>query len=309
MGLARALLLKGSESRWLADQLSRRRFVKRATTRFMPGETMEDALGAARTLGESGVTAILTLLGENVGDAEAAEAVADEYLALLEQTVETGLDADISVKPTHLGLDLGFDVAARNLRALVARAAERGRLVAVDMESTSYCDPTLDLYRVLRAESANVGICLQSYLYRSRADLEDLLTLEPMIRLVKGAYKEPADLAFPRKADVDASYLDLSQVLLEAARDGTARVAFGTHDADMITEINRRAAGMKCPRESYEFQMLFGIQRELQVRLAASGYRVRVLISYGAYWFPWYMRRLAERPANVGFVLRNMLRG
>lgn len=309
MGVARALLLKGSESRWLADQLSRRPFIRRATTRFMPGETMEDALGAARLLAESGVTAILTLLGENVDDAEAADAVVGEYLLLLDRAVEAGLDADISVKPTHLGLDLGFDVAVRNLRILAARSAERGRLVAVDMESTSYCDPTLDLYRVLRAEHANVGICLQSYLYRSGADLEDLLTLAPMIRLVKGAYKEPADLAFPRKADVDASFLRMSRVLLEAARDGTARVAFGTHDANMITEINRRAAEMECPREAYEFQMLFGIQRELQGRLAASGYRMRVLISYGAYWFPWYMRRLAERPANVGFVLRNMLRG
>ena len=309
MGLARALLLKGSESRWLADQMSRRRFIRRATTRFMPGENMEDALSAARSLGEGGITSILTLLGENVGDAEAAGAVTREYLTLLEQTVETGLDADISVKPTHLGLDLGFDVAARNLRTLAAGAAERGRRVAVDMESTPYCDATLDLYRILRAEHANVGICLQAYLYRSEADLDDLLTLAPMIRLVKGAYKEPADLAYPRKADVDGSFLRLSQALLEAARDGTALVAFGTHDADMIAEINRRAAEMDCPRESYEFQMLYGIQRELQVRLAASGYRMRVLISYGSYWFPWYMRRLAERPANVGFVLRNMLRG
>jgi len=309
MGLARAVLLKGSESRWLADQLSRRRFIRRATTRFMPGESMEDALGAARSLGESGITSILTLLGENVDDAEATEGVTGEYLTLLGRAADSGLDADISVKPTHLGLDLGFDVAARNLRALAAGAAGRGRTVVVDMESTPYCDPTLDLYQVLRAEYANVGICLQSYLYRSRADLEDLLTLAPIIRLVKGAYKEPADLAYPRKADVDASFLRLSQTLLEAARDGTAGVAFGTHDTDMIAEINRRAAEMGCPRESYEFQMLYGIQRELQMRLAASGYRMRVLISYGAYWFPWYMRRLAERPANVGFVLRNMLRG
>mgnify|MGYP001821673568 FL=1 len=130
-----------------------------------------------------------------------------------------------------------------------------------------------------------------------------------MIRLVKGAYKEPADLAYPKKADVDDSYLRLSEAMLEAARDGRIRLAFGTHDAVMIAEINRRAADMKCPRESYEFQMLYGIERDLQTRLAESGYRVRVLISYGAYWFPWYMRRLAERPANVGFVLRSMLRG
>ena len=309
MGLARALLLKGSESRWLADQLSRRRFVRRATTRFMPGESMDNALEAARSLGGRGITSILTLLGENVDDAEAARTVTSEFATLLDRSAKSNLDVDISVKPTHLGLDLGFDVAVDNLGALAVAAARHGRLVAVDMESTRYCDPTLDLYRVLRAEHENVGICLQSYLYRTDVDLEELIALSPMIRLVKGAYKEPADLAYPKKADVDDSFLSLSEVMLEAARDGTARVAFGTHDAAMIAEINRRAADMKCPRESYEFQMLYGIERDLQARLADSGYRMRVLISYGAYWFPWYMRRLAERPANVGFVLRSMLRG
>jgi proline dehydrogenase len=309
MGLARALLLKGSESRWLADQMSRRRFVRRATTRFMPGETADDALNAAGSLGERGISSILTLLGENVDDTEAAASVTREYLGLLARSAGTDLDAYISVKPTHVGLDLGFDIAAQNLQALAAGAAEHGQPVAVDMESTRYCDPTLDLYRVLRAENKNVGICLQSYLYRTDVDLEELLTLSPMIRLVKGAYKEPADRAYPKKADVDSSFLRLSGTLLEAARDGAARVSFGTHDADMIAEINRRAADMKCPRELYEFQMLYGIQRDLQARLAESGYRTRVLISYGAYWFPWYMRRLAERPANVGFVLRSILRG
>ena len=308
MGLARELLLKGSESRWLADQLSRRGFVQRATTRFMPGERMDDALAAAGSLGEKGVTSILTLLGENVTDVEAATSVTGEFGTLLARSAEANLDADISVKPTHLGLDLGFDIAARNLQELASFAAGHGRLVAVDMESTRYCDPTLDLYRLLRTEHENVGICVQSYLYRTDKDLESLLGLAPMIRLVKGAYKEPADLAYPKKSDVDASYLDLSRTLLEAARNGSARVAFGTHDAAMIAEINRCAADMKCPRESYEFQMLYGIQRDLQARLARSGYRMRVLISYGAYWFPWYMRRLAERPANVGFVLRNLIR-
>lgn len=309
MGLARALLLKGSESRWLADQMSRRGFVRRATTRFMPGESMDDALTAAGTLAQNGITSLITLLGENVEDAEAAAGVTSELLTLLERGTELGLDSDISVKPTHLGLDQGFDVAAQNFATLASTAAEHGRLVAVDMESTRYCDPTLDLYRVLRASHDNVGICLQSYLYRTDKDLEDLLGLAPMIRLVKGAYKEPADVAYPRKSDVDASYLKLSETLLDAARNGAARVAFGTHDAAMITEINRRAAAMDVPRDTYEFQLLYGIQRDLQASLATSGYRIRVLISYGAYWFPWYMRRLAERPANVGFVLRNLFRG
>ncbi len=309
MGLARALLLKGSESRWLAEQASRRRFVRRATTRFIPGESMDDALGAASSLAEKGITTILTLLGENVVDREAAAEVTREFTTLLERGAEKKLDADISVKPTHLGLDLGFDIAVQNLQALASAAARHARLLAVDMESTRYCELTLDLYRVLRAEHDNVGICLQSYLFRTDADLEALLTAAPMIRLVKGAYKESASLAYPKKGDVDASYLRLSDTLLEAARDGAARVAFGTHDADMIATINRRAADMKCPREAYEFQMLYGIERDLQARLAETGYRMRVLISFGEYWFPWYMRRLAERPANVGFVLRSMMRG
>lgn len=309
MGLARAVLLRGSESRWLAGQLSRRRFVRRATSRFMPGESMDDALRAAGSLSAAGISSILTLLGENVADAEAATSVVGEYERLLARGSEGDLDADVSVKPTHFGLDLGFDLAAANLRTLVSSAGAHGRLVAVDMESTAYCDPTLELYRVLRAEHDNVGICLQSYLYRTQADLEGLLPLSPMIRLVKGAYKEPADLAYPKKADVDASFRQLSRTLLEAAREGAARVAFGTHDADMIAAINRDAADMQCPRERYEFQMLYGIQRDLQLQLAGSGYRMRVLISYGAHWFPWYMRRLAERPANVGFVLRSLVRG
>jgi len=309
MGLARALLLKGSESEWLAEQASRRRFVRRATSRFMPGESMDDALAAARELGGKGMTTILTLLGENVEDEAAARAVVTAYEELLAHSREAGLDLDISVKPTHLGLDVGFEVAARNLGALARGAAESGALVVVDMESSPYCDPTLDLYHALRSDHENVGVCLQSYLYRTPEDLEALLDLVPMIRLVKGAYNEPPELAYRRKADVDAAFGRLSGRLLEAARDGRARVGFGTHDADLILAINRMAADIGCPREAFEIQMLYGIRRDLQKSLTEGGNRVRVLISYGTHWFPWYMRRLAERPANVGFVLRSMLRG
>jgi len=309
MGLARALLLKGSESEWLADQASRRRFVRRATSRFMPGESMDEALAAARSLGEKGLTTILTLLGENVEDEAAARAVVTAYEELLSSSRERGLHVDISVKPTHLGLDVGPDTAAKNLGDLARAAAESGSLVAIDMESTPYCDPTLDLYRGLRAGHDNVGLCLQAYLYRTPADLESLLPLGPMIRLVKGAYKEPPDLAYRRKSDVDEAFGRLAGRMLEAARDGQARVAFGTHDGELLLAINRLAANMGCPKEAYEIQMLYGIRRDLQTTLARDGNRVRVLISYGTHWFPWYMRRLAERPANVGFVLRSMMRG
>lgn len=309
MGLARALLLKGSESAWLAEQASKRRFVQRATRRFMPGESMDDALAATRDLSERGLASILTLLGENVEDEAAAASVAAAYEELLSRRPETGLDVDISVKPTHLGLDVGIEVAARNLRRLARATSLRGTLVVIDMESSACLPPTLELYRALRADHENTGICLQAYLYRTPSDLEALLPLKPMIRLVKGAYKEAAEIAYPRKSDVDAAFERLAGTLLEAAREGEARVAFGTHDEKLIHEINRMAAGMGCPRNGYEIQMLYGIRRDLQARLVEDGYRVRVLVSYGTHWFPWYMRRLAERPANVGFVLRSLLGG
>jgi proline dehydrogenase len=309
MGLARALLLKGSESEWLAEQASQRRFVQRATRRFMPGESMDDALDAARDLSERGMASILTLLGENVEDEAAAESVASAYEELLSRRPDTGLDLDISVKPTHLGLEVGLEVAARNLQRLARAASERDALVVIDMESSAFLPPTLELYRALRAKHENAGVCLQAYLYRTPSDLEILLPLKPMIRLVKGAYKEPSEIAYPRKRDVDTAFGRLAGQLLEAAREGQAQVAFGTHDEKLIHEINRMAAGMGCPRDGYEIQMLYGIRRDLQARLVEDGYRVRVLVSYGTHWFPWYMRRLAERPANVGFVLRSLFGG
>lgn len=309
MGLARDLLLRGSQNRWMAEHLPRRRSVRRAVRRFMPGETLADATGAAGLLAGKGLGSVLTILGENVDSPEAARAVVDEYATALSAIDASGLDADLSVKPTHLGLDLGTELAAGNLETLLVRAAAAGRLVAIDMEASPCVDRTLDLYRLLRARHEGAGICLQAYLYRTEADLEALLPLAPMIRLVKGAYAEPDDVAWPRKSDVDASYLALATRLLAARRDDPGvRVAFGTHDERLIEAIRARAAGMGLSADAWEFQLLFGIRRDLQERLAASGHRVRVLISYGAYWFPWYMRRLAERPANVGFVLRSLVR-
>lgn len=309
MGVARDLLLRASESRWLADRLPHRPFVRRAVRRFMPGERLEDATAAAGLLAESGLGTVLTILGENVDSAGASRAVVDEYRMALDAIGTLGLDADLSVKPTHLGLDLGTELAAENLEALASHAEARGRLVALDMEASACVDPTLELYRRLRAGHRNVGVCLQAYLFRTEGDLETLLPLAPMIRLVKGAYAEPADVARPRKSDVDASYLALATRLLEARRaDPGVRVALGTHDERLIQAVRLRAAEIGLPPDAWEFQLLYGIRRDLQERLAASGHRVRVLVSYGPSWFPWYMRRLAERPANVGFVLRSLLR-
>ena len=309
MGLARHLLLRGSESRWLGERLAHRPFVHRAVRRFMPGEELDDAIEAARGLATRSLATVLTLLGENVSSAEETVGVATAYGRALLAIVAAGLDTDLSVKATHLGLDLGEQLAFDNLDRLLADAGAAGRLVALDMEATGYVNRTLDLYRALRARHENAGICLQAYLYRTEADLDSLLELGPMVRLVKGAYNEPADVAFPRKADVDLNYLLLADRLLEARQsDPRVRVAFGTHDERMIESIIRRVDEMGLPPDACEFQLLYGIGRDLQLRLAAAGHPVRVLISYGSHWFPWYMRRLAERPANVGFVLRSMAR-
>ena len=309
MGLARDLLLQGSESRWLGERLAHRPFVHRAVRRFMPGEELDDAIGAARQLSRRDLSTVFTLLGENVSSAEETHGVAAAYRKAIEAVRTSGLNTDLSLKATHLGLDLSEQLAFDNLDSLITAAGKAGRLVALDMEATAYVDRTLDLYRSLRETHDNIGICLQAYLYRTEADLDALLSLGPMVRLVKGAYNEPADAAWPRKSDVDLNYLLLADRLLEARRsDSRVRVAFGTHDERMIDSIIRRVDELGLPPDACEFQMLYGIGRELQFRLAAAGHPVRVLVSYGSHWFPWYMRRLAERPANVGFVLRSMAR-
>jgi proline dehydrogenase len=247
------------------------------------------------------------LLGENVETPEDAMDVVDAYGAAIEAIAEAGLPSDLSVKPTHLGLDLGLEVAEAGLREVVSRAGAAGRLVAIDMEASEYLEDTLELYRRLRADHVNVGLCLQAYLYRTKDDLAALLPLRPMIRLVKGAYREPETLAWPRKSDVDAAYLARAGELLDAvAKDPEVRVAFGTHDAAMIAGIQEMARERGLERDAFEVQMLYGIRRDMQRELAAEGYAVRILISYGSHWFPWYMRRLAERPANVWFVAKSM---
>ncbi len=274
----------------------------------MPGETQEEAARAAEDLEARGLPTILTNLGENVESDGEAEAVAEHYAVALTRLRD--LDADISVKLTHLGLDLGVDGTRTRCHRLAERAALTGKRLAIDMEGSEYVDRTLDIFRRLRADHDNVAVCLQAYLHRTAADLEDLMPLAPAIRLVKGAYNEPADVAMPRKRDVDASFITLSEKLLEAMGRGLrVQAYFGTHDPAMIEHIKGAAVGAGLAKDAFEFQMLYGIQRGLQMRLAEEGYRVRVLISYGSHWFPWFMRRLAERPANALFVLKNILTG
>jgi proline dehydrogenase len=230
-------------------------------------------------------------------------------LDALPQIQQRRLDSYISIKPTQLGLDLNEDLCWRNLTALVERAAAFKNWVWIDMEQSSYVDRTLSLYKKIRRQYSNVGVCVQSYLYRTAKDLEELLPLSPAIRLVKGAYMEPANIAYPRKADVDANYFTLAKMLLANVKKNGVTLGIATHDKVLIKKIQQEAEAQGLAKSDYEFQLLYGIQSDEQLRLAQAGQRIRVLISYGSYWFPWYMRRLAERPANVLFVLKNLLRG
>jgi len=305
----RSALLWVSENKWCSTALPRYGFVRRAVRRFMPGETLGDALDAAGALERGqGIPTLITFLGENVADRSEARAVADHYVQATADVASGGLDAELSVKPTHLGLDLGIDVAEENLRRITRSADAHGNWVWIDMEYSRYVDPTLDLYRSIRADHARFGICLQSYLYRTPADLESLIPMGPAIRMVKGAYAEPAEIAFPDKRDVDEAFFDLTtRMLAPDALEAGMRAGLATHDSALIARIDEWAQSNGVAPEAYEYQMLYGISQREQIRLARRGRGVRVLISYGEHWFPWYVRRLAERPANVAFVVRSML--
>jgi len=307
MSLARRLLLRASRSAWLARQLRARAFFQRAVRRFMPGEDLSAALEAAAALAEAGIGTVLTQLGEQVTNRSEAAGVRDHYLDVLDRIRERGLPAEISVKLTHLGLDVNPKACLQDLLALAARAAEAGSFLWIDMEESRYVDGTLELFQAVRAAHPGVGVCLQAYLHRTPADLEALLPLAPAIRLVKGAYNEPRAVAYPNKGDVNAAYLALAGRLLERAAQDAARPVFGTHDHGLIDRVRERALALGVAPGAYEVHMLYGIRTARQRALVRDGVPVRVLISYGTHWFPWYMRRLAERPANVWFVVRNLI--
>jgi proline dehydrogenase len=306
--MVRTLLLKASESRWLRERGVRAPFVRRAVSRFMPGETFDDMLRAAHELRQQGLDAVFTRLGENVGDLNEAQAVADHYVEAIGRIETMGILCEPSIKLTQLGLDIDRGKALDHARRIAARAHAAGNYVWVDMEQSHYVDVTLDITEALKREFPDVGVCLQSYLRRSAADLDRIIELRAGVRLVKGAYREPASVAFSDKTEVDANYFALSKTML-AGLDGAngARAVFGTHDPKLIADICCHARAVGVPAGSYEFHMLYGIQRAEQTRLVNAGERVRVLIAYGTYWFPWYMRRLAERPANIWFALKSAL--
>ncbi|MFN2447939.1 MAG: proline dehydrogenase family protein [Vicinamibacterales bacterium] len=303
----RKALLAGSTSPWLREQAMRRAFVRRSVSRFMPGEQVEDALAAAATLAPTGITTILTRLGENLTDIAEAEAVTEHYLRVLDLVAAAKIDAQISIKPTQLGLDQDPEVCARNVLRLTDRAAEHRNFVWIDMEGSPYVAPTLALYRRVRSRTPLIGVAVQAYLYRSPTDVDALMPLNPTIRLVKGAYLEPATVAFKRKSDVDEQFYRLACRILAAAERGPETpFHIASHDSVLVDRLLAFADGRGLGKDRYEIAMLYGIQPARQQMLARSGTRVRVLISYGDFWFPWYMRRLAERPANVWFVAKNM---
>ena len=307
MSVMRKVLLAGSTNPWLRERATKAAFVKRSVRRFWPGERVEDALGAASELKTQGITTILTALGENLTKPEEAEDVTLHYLDVFDKVAAAGLDAQISVKPTQLGLDLDRAMCERNLDRLIERAEQRKNLLWIDMESSPYVDPTIELYRRARAKSARIGIALQAYLYRTEKDLESLLPLGPAVRIVKGAYLEPPSVAYPRKADVDENFYKLClRMMSPEAQKAGALLHMATHDVALADRLAAFATDHRVPPSSYEFAMLYGIGVGQQKRLVSEGKRLRVLISYGEYWFPWYMRRLAERPANVWFVLKNV---
>jgi len=300
--------------------VTRWKFARRAASRFVAGERLEEAVAAIQVLNQKGLCVTLDHLGENVTEPEEARRSADDYLTLIGRVREAGVKSNASVKLSQLGLALDYDLCLENVRHIVRRAAECGLFIRIDMEDSSTVDKTLQIYRTLRSEGLrNVGLVIQAYLYRSEKDVQDLLAEGALLRLCKGAYKEPADVAFPRKRDVDANYDKLARMMIDAALAGGSLPAsddgrtppvscIATHDDRRVRHAQEHAKKVGLPKRALEFQMLYGIRPELQTSLAAEGYPVRIYVPYGTEWYPYYVRRLAERPANVWFFIYNFFR-
>ncbi|MGA7234703.1 MAG: proline dehydrogenase family protein [Bryobacteraceae bacterium] len=302
--MVRALLLFLSRRKQLRKWMETSQTARRLATRFVAGETLDQALGVTRKLNGEEITVTLDHLGESVNSLDEAAEARDVYLRTIDAVQQGGVQGNVSLKLTQFGIDLSEAECRSNVERLVARAAECGNFVRVDMESSEYTDRTLALVRDLHAKHGSVGTVIQAYLYRSKADIEDLSRRGIRIRLCKGAYLEPAAVAFPKKTDVDANYIELMKLLL----DRGTYPAIATHDEKMIEATRAYVAEKKIARDRFEFQMLYGIRRDLQRKLIAEGYRVRIYVPFGEAWYPYYMRRMAERPANVLFILRNLFR-
>ncbi|HEY8370709.1 MAG TPA: proline dehydrogenase family protein [Thermodesulfobacteriota bacterium] len=307
--MLRQVLLALSHRPAIGARLERSGLTRGAVRRFVAGTDIPDVLAAVRAL-PPGCAAALTYLGENVATAEAAGAAAEVYRRTVREALAGGLSPSLSVKLTQLGLDLGDAVAVANARAILEEARRGGLFVRIDMEGSAYTDRTLALHETLAREFDNVGVAIQAYLYRSERDLDRLIQAGANVRLVKGAYREPPELAYPKKRDVDAAFLRLiTQHFSALARGARGLCAVATHDPHMVAHAEAEAARLRLPRDRFEFQLLYGIGADLRDRLLAAGYRVRVLVPFGESWYGYFMRRLAERPANLLFVLRAALQG
>jgi proline dehydrogenase len=302
--MMRTLLLELSESKRLAAWVISNGATRGLARRFVAGEELDDAIAAARASNEEGLMASLDYLGENVLSEAHARRVRDAYLGIFDRLAQEKLDANVSLKLTQLGLDLSEELCQSLVETIVSRAAGYGNFVRIDMEGSAYTHRTIELVKRVRARSDAIGVVVQSYLYRSEQDVKDLLRIGCRMRLCKGAYQEPPEIAFPRKADVDRNYIRLMQLLLASG----IYHGIATHDPRMIAATIRFAAERGLAKNKFEFQMLYGIRTDLQQRLVRDGYRMRVYIPYGRDWFPYFMRRLAERPANLMFFVRNLFR-
>lgn len=303
--LIRKAVLSISTNPFLCGFIARRGMRMGFARRFIAGETLAEAVEATRSLNSRGIDASLDLLGENVHDAAEAAHFTDQYAEILEEIEKVGIRSNISVKLTQMGLDVDPELCARNLFRLVERAAQLRNFVRIDMESSAYAQRTLDLFRAAHERFGNaVGVVVQSYLYRTAEDVRDLVARGANLRLCKGAYMEPKEVAFPEKKEVDDNYRRLLELILGSA----SYVGIATHDPAMIAHAKKLVAERQLREDRFEFQMLYGVRRDLQIQLRRQGHRMRVYIPYGRDWCPYFMRRLAERPANVVFVLRNLWR-
>ena len=309
--MLRKTLLYLSNQQKVFTFVRRNRLAKRMASRFVAGETIAEAMVAVRTLNARGITASLDLLGESVYHEEEARATARSYLELLDRIHADKLDANVSLKLTAMGLDVSEELCVANMQTVLDRARDYGSFVRIDMESSHYTERTLHMFehRLYPSYPGNVGIVLQSYLRRTQADVDKANRLKCRVRICKGAYQEPASVAFPDKRDVDENYVRCMHALMS---DGNYP-GLATHDERIIAEAKRFASERRIPADQYEFQMLYGVRRDLQEQLVREGYRMRVYVPFGTQWYPYLMRRLAERPANVAFmtgnVVKEMLRG
>ncbi len=305
----RSLFLQLSEASWAKDLIMKVGPARRSALRFVAGDTLSDAIAVTRRLTDQGFDVTLDHLGESVTDEAGALHATNAYLELLDTIGASGVRATVSLKLTQLGLDIREELCIENLRRILERAQAAGNHVTIDMESSDYVDATLRVFRRVRQDFDNVGTVIQAYLYRSEADMRALAAEGAFVRLCKGAYKEPADRAFPDKADVDANYVHLAQIFLAPeARQAGAHLAIATHDEKMLAAARDYIRANDVPYDAFEFQMLYGIRSRLQEQLRDDGFKVRVYVGYGTEWYPYYMRRLAERPANVWFMLSNFFR-